>query len=133
MNLKSWSGRVVGALPVFFLTLLLGACDASSRNGLLPAADFVADAGQGERLFRSNCARCHGPAGSGSRQGPPLVDPVYRPGHHADLAFFWAVKDGVRQHHWQFGDMPPIAGLSAEDVANIVAYVRAEQRRQGIR
>ncbi len=118
--------------------LLLAACErqekaATAEKKPLPPAGFVADAGVGERLFRAHCARCHGPGAMGSDQGPPLVHSVYRPAHHADLAFYWAVKDGVRQHHWHFGDMPAIKGLSAEDVANIIAYVRAEQRKNGIR
>ncbi len=120
------------------LMILLSACDqqdgkATVRQKLLPPAGFVADANQGERLFRAHCARCHGQTAMGSNQGPPLVNAIYRPTHHADLAFYWAVKDGVRRHHWQFGDMPAIEGLSPEDVANIVAYVRGEQRKNGIR
>ncbi|HHH48569.1 MAG TPA: cytochrome c [Gammaproteobacteria bacterium] len=120
------------------LTVLLAACEGQdgetvAQQKLLPPAGFVADANQGERLFRAHCARCHGQAGMGSDQGPPLVHSVYRPAHHADLAFYWAVKDGVRQHHWHFGDMPAIEGLAPEDVAHIIAYVRGEQRNNGIR
>lgn len=99
----------------------------------MPAPDFVADADRGETLFHSHCSRCHGKAASGTDHGPPLIHPIYRPGHHADLTFYWAAKDGVKQHHWQFGDMPPVSGVSPEDVGNIVAYVRREQRRAGIR
>ncbi len=124
------------------LVLLLSACDrpgdgsgdgSTARQNFFPAADYVADAAKGDRLFRINCAHCHGPRATGSRQGPPLVNAIYRPAHHADLSFYWAVKDGARQHHWQFGDMPPISGVSAEEVADIIAYVRQEQRKKGIR
>jgi len=120
------------------LAVLLTACDqqggkTTAEQKLLPAAGFVADVGKGETLFRANCARCHGQGAMGSDQGPPLVNAIYRPAHHADLAFYWAVRDGVRRHHWQFGDMPPIKGLSPEGVANIIAYVRGEQRKNGIR
>ncbi len=66
-------------------------------------------------------------------KGPPLIHDIYRPGHHADLSFHWAVKDGTKQHHWHFGDMPPIADVSPEQVGHIIAYVRREQRRAGIR
>lgn len=48
------------------------------------------------------------------------------------MAFQMAVAQGVRAHHWPFGDMPPQAGLTREDVGNIVAYVRALQRANGI-
>ncbi|MGR3582900.1 MAG: c-type cytochrome, partial [Pseudooceanicola nanhaiensis] len=43
-----------------------------------------------------------------------------------------AVQNGVRAHHWKFGDMPPQTGLTPSDVANIVAYVRELQRANGI-
>lgn len=130
--------RTQPIVAVVMFMALLAACErpegeAAAQQKLLPPADFVADAGKGERLFRAQCARCHGQGGMGSDQGPPLVHSVYRPAHHADLAFYWAVKNGVHRHHWQFGDMPAIKGLSPEDVANIVAYVRGEQRKHGIR
>jgi hypothetical protein len=43
-----------------------------------------------------------------------------------------AVKNGVRAHHWRFGDMPPVEGVSDEDATKIVAYVRELQRANGI-
>lgn len=44
-----------------------------------------------------------------------------------------AVKYGSRQHHRRFGDMRPVEGLTLDNVAHITAYVRAEQRKAGIR
>lgn len=41
--------------------------------------------------------------------------------------------DGTRAHHWQFGDMKPVPGLTPDDVAYITAYVRVKQRTAGIR
>jgi len=35
-------------------------------------------------------------------------------------------------HHWQFGHMPPVPGLSQKDVAKIIAFVRELQRANGI-
>lgn len=117
--------------------LITSACDKPTPEQVrarqhLPAPGFVADAGKGEQLFRTNCARCHGAQARGTNQGPPLIHPVYRPGHHADLTFHWAVSRGARQHHWQFGDMPPLPGVSPEEVGHIIAYVRREQRKAGI-
>jgi hypothetical protein len=43
-----------------------------------------------------------------------------------------AVRYGVRAHHWPYGDMKALPGLGPDDVAHIVAFVRAEQRKAGI-
>jgi mono/diheme cytochrome c family protein len=87
---------------------------------------------EGERLFDANCAACHGPRGTGTDHGPPLVHIIYEPNHHSDAAFQLAAKNGVRAHHWTFGDMPPVPGVTSEQVTEIVAYVRWLQRQAGI-
>ncbi len=94
--------------------------------------DTAADPERGSELFAMHCAVCHGPAGTGSMAGPPLVNEIYEPGHHSDEAFQLAVAQGVRAHHWSFGDMPPISGLNRNDVADIIAYIRDLQREAGI-
>ena len=43
-----------------------------------------------------------------------------------------AVRFGVIAHHWTFGDMPPVEGLSDEQVAAIVDWIRERQRAAGI-
>ncbi|MCB1509025.1 MAG: cytochrome c [Hyphomicrobiaceae bacterium] len=86
----------------------------------------------GAALFAENCARCHGAQAQGTDAGPPLVHPVYEPSHHGDVAFLLAVRNGVRAHHWPYGNMPPLPGVSDQAVAEIVAHVRALQRAAGI-
>ena len=87
----------------------------------------------GKRGYDAVCAACHGANGQGRDDiAPPLVHRIYEPSHHGDMAFLLAVRQGVRAHHWQFGDMPPVAGLTDDDVTKIVAYVRAVQRANGI-
>ncbi len=87
----------------------------------------------GQRAFEAKCAACHGENAAGrDGSGPPLVHVIYEPSHHADGAFALAVANGARAHHWSFGDMPPVDGLTGSDVANIVAYVRTLQRANGI-
>ena len=86
----------------------------------------------GKAAFDSNCAECHGQNGSGSDKGPPLIHRVYHPGHHGDAAFALAIKVGVRQHHWRFGDMPPLPPARAPDIQVIVQYIRELQRANGI-
>jgi len=92
-----------------------------------------ADALEGATIYEANCKACHGDNAAG-RNGvaPPLVHSLYRQGHHADIAFWLAARDGVRSHHWLFGDMPPVAGITREQVDKIVVYIRALQRTNGI-
>lgn len=86
----------------------------------------------GEKKFNTYCARCHGPQATGTDHGPPLVHKIYEPNHHGDAAFHRAAAGGVRAHHWQFGDMPKIEGVTSEDVDQIVKYIRWLQRQAGI-
>lgn len=87
----------------------------------------------GARIFTAVCAECHGASAGGHEgKGPPLVHRIYEPSHHADEAFQRAVAHGVRSHHWPFGDMPPVKGLTRADVAAVLAWVRAVQRANGI-
>lgn len=96
------------------------------------AATSPPELAQGKTLFAQNCSVCHGPAGDGTTQGPPLVDIIYEPNHHADAAFILAARNGVRAHHWRFGDMPPVPGVTDEIVLEIVGYIRWLQRQVGI-
>ena len=129
--------KITTAVTIISIVILTTACDkpdpaAVRQRQHLPAPGFVADAAKGANLFRSTCARCHGDDARGTNQGPPLIHQVYRPGHHADLSFHWAVSRGAKQHHWQFGDMPALKDVSPESVGHIIAWVRAEQRKAGI-
>ncbi len=86
----------------------------------------------GQALFQRSCVSCHGDWARGTEQGPPLVHIYYEPSHHADIAFLRAAQMGVRAHHWNFGDMPPVAGVTPEDIVAITAYIRWLQREAGI-
>ena len=91
-----------------------------------------AEHSRGETLYDANCAACHGPKGTGTAQGPPLVHVIYEPGHHGDASFHVAVQRGVVAHHWRFGNMPPQPQVGADEVAPIIGYVRWLQRQAGI-
>ncbi len=91
------------------------------------------NAATGQSIFENACASCHGTNAAGKEgAGPPLIHVIYEPNHHADEAFQRAVALGVKSHHWRFGDMPPVEGLTRGDVAMIVAYIRELQRANGI-
>ena len=131
----------------FFLSLLLVAMvgcgeesapeyEARESSGAEGASEsgpaLSSTAREGEELFNANCSVCHGLNAAGTNQGPTLIDRIYHPGHHPDFSFRNAVSKGVRQHHWVFGDMPPAAGVSSDDVEKIICYVREVQRTNGI-
>lgn len=110
---------------------------ASLANGAIVSVSLpvqLSDQEQmGNRAYDAVCAACHGANAQGQEGvAPPLVHRIYEPNHHGDMAFVLAAQNGVRAHHWKFGDMPPVEGVTKADVLNIVTYVRALQRENGI-
>ena len=96
-------------------------------------ASFSEQEQMGRRAFDAACASCHGTNAQGRQNiAPPLVHKIYEPSHHGDAAFILAAQNGVRAHHWRFGDMPPVQGVTRAEVMDIVAYVRALQRENDI-
>ena len=108
------------------------ACSQSETNPTGAAGPAPAELQGGEQKFAANCSACHGAGGIGTTQGPPLVHKVYEPNHHGDAAFQRAAANGVKAHHWQFGDMPKIDAVKPDDVEQIVKYVRWLQKQAGI-
>ena len=87
----------------------------------------------GKLAFGVKCASCHGTNAAGQDGiAPPLVHIIYEPGHHGDEAFQRAAAIGVRAHHWPFGNMPAVEGITRGDVKMITSYVRELQRANGI-
>lgn len=111
---------------------------SQSRTGMAGAAEDIRvqvmpqELKPGEEKFNVYCSRCHGLQGKGTDHGPPLVHKIYEPNHHGDFAFQRAAAQGVRAHHWRFGNMPKIDGVTSEDVTEIIQYVRWLQRQAGI-
>jgi mono/diheme cytochrome c family protein len=126
MRFMAWTG-------LYCACLTTGGALAANRPGAgSPQTVVPAEVQAGEAKFKTNCARCHGERGIGTKQGPPLVHKIYEPNHHGDLAFQRAAANGVRAHHWNFGDMPRIETVTPDDVAQITQYVRWLQRQAGI-
>lgn len=87
----------------------------------------------GQLAFENSCATCHGKNGAGGTgKAPPLIHPIYEPGHHPDSSFVSAATKGVQAHHWGFGNMPPVTGITVKDVELIALYIREIQRANGI-
>ena len=137
-----WIAIVVAGLGVLAYWWQSGPQDPPAAGPVTPGgaivtvalpASFSPNAAVGQTIYTAKCADCHGENAVG-RDGaaPPLVHKIYEPSHHGDEAFQRAVAVGVRQHHWSFGDMAPVEGLTRGDVAMIIAYIRELQRANGI-
>ncbi len=138
------ASKVIAVAIVATVVLLtMAACGGESSpqpigdgsNGGVTPATVPAEpdsARSGEELFNANCSACHGVGATGTDAGPPLIHEIYEPGHHPDFSIRNAVNQGVLQHHWFFGNMLPVAGLSSDDVEKIICYIREAQRDGGI-
>lgn len=116
---------LIGAVAL----LMAGCGNSKGPSGPVPKAP--AELAKGEKLFNDNCAGCHGPGARGTDRGPTFLSKIYEPNHHADIAFRMAPQNGVRAHHWNFGDMPKIA-VAPEEVDQIISYIRWLQKEAGI-
>lgn len=121
---------LVLGLGVFALKFIGGS--SSDTKVTVKVPDLSPEAFQGKAVFVANCTQCHGQNAGGTDKGPPLVHDIYNPGHHADGAFFLAVKKGVRQHHWPYGNMPPQLQVAENKIPSIIRYVRELQQANGI-
>ncbi|MYB16910.1 MAG: c-type cytochrome [Chloroflexi bacterium] len=141
-------GRRIGRLSilgaiVFAIAGILIACgqqaaDPSEYGGAAVDLTVVTDielspgAKAGEAVFAGNCAACHGAGAAGTYAGPTLIHQLYHPNHHSDGSIRVAAAAGVRQHHWNFGDMPPVAGISPVQIEQVICYVREIQFANGV-
>ena len=124
-------GVLLGGIGIM-ISQALGPNGTGTATVEVKVPRLSAMAGLGAQAFKANCAACHGANAGGSDKGPPLIHDIYNPGHHGDAAFYRAAKLGVRAHHWQFGNMPPRPGVSNQQLALIVRYIRELQQANGI-
>jgi mono/diheme cytochrome c family protein len=123
-----WIRVALGAVAVLVLTACGSSTDTGDK-GISPQDPGLVAEGAG--MYQASCASCHGGDLRGTDRGPSFLSIVYEPGHHSDVAFLFAVQRGTNAHHWRFGDMPRIDGVTPEDVDAIVAFVRETQRVEG--
>jgi cytochrome c len=123
-----WLVVAAVGIGVLAITIILSGDDTVE----VTVPGLSAEARQGQALFTKTCTECHGENASGSDRGPPLIHDTYNPGHHDDRAFYRAASHGVRQHHWPYGDMPPQPGISRNEMAKIIRFVRETQAANGI-
>lgn len=136
--------KTLAVIPLWIISAQVGA-QAASTPGMIghqmgdsterreiktPRVPFKYAVGMNK--FRTLCSSCHGKWAEGSEQGPPLLHNFYVPSHHSDSAFYSAALEGVRAHHWKYGDMPKVEGATTKDVEKIVPFVRWLQQANGI-
>jgi mono/diheme cytochrome c family protein len=131
---------VVAAVAALALALGAVACggdDEGEGAGLAAdtattgSAGGTADLTLGEDVYQSRCAACHGDDLRGTERGPSQLSIVYQPSHHPDASYVAAITQGSASHHWDFGDMPPVEGLSEDEIASVIAYIRSVQDAEG--
>lgn len=117
---RPWSVALIVIAP------LVSACGGGGTTAV-PSGRPTDGAG----LYAASCAACHGGDLRGTELGPSLLSIVYEPGHHPDEAFRSAIRNGAPAHHWNFGDMPPVTGLTDEEIELVIAQVRSVQETEG--
>jgi mono/diheme cytochrome c family protein len=102
-----------------------------STNSAPPGQATGSAEPNGADIYAASCSSCHGEDLRGTDKGPSHLSIVYEPNHHGDDSFRSAIANGAPQHHWSFGDMEPVEGLSEAQVDAVIAFVRDEQQRLG--
>jgi len=102
----------------------------SSREGIPPApTNLQASVEEGDKLFGTECAMCHGMDGhtptDNGRWMYPRASDLTSPGvqRYSDGELFWLVKNGIR-----LSGMPAFGRVeSDEHIWNLVHYLRTMQ------
>ena len=86
---------------------------------------LLGDSAEGRGLFEERCAGCHGTAGGGTVAGPTLLADWLAESAFSDDDMAGIIKGGM-------GPMPPFRWLDAQEMADVVAYVRELQQLAGL-
>ena len=109
---------VRGVVILGMLVILVGSILLSQRKTLLPARP--ADPQLGERIFRQNCAVCHGSNAGGSDFAPPL-NRMGHADHHPDWELYMFIAEGKVG----FTQMPAWKErLSDREIRSVIAYIK---------
>ncbi len=117
---------------IVVMAIAAGASAAQGQDKQIIVPPLSGDLLAGQKVFGRYCQSCHGLNASGTDKGPTLLHRVYHPGHHNDASIYVAVRRGSRQHHWRFGSMKPVDGISDAEIAQVIAYIRAMQKANGL-
>lgn len=119
------AGAVLLAFSLLLgVTVSFGGSDTQNPEQQAVVLQVPFNLAHGQQKYLRMCTECHGEWGRGTDQGPPLLHDYYKPSHHSDQSFLRAILRGSPQHHWNFGDMPPVDGATVEDARQVIGYVR---------
>jgi mono/diheme cytochrome c family protein len=113
---------------VCFTVVLLACGQSDSASTTVP---LDVDETDGATIYQARCAACHGDDLRGTDKGPTQLSIVYEPNHHSDDSYRSAIRNGAAEHHFNFGDMEPVADITDEQIESVIAYVRAQQALLG--
>ena len=132
MNIKMIAAlAVVIAAAYAAWSLFSGPSKASTETSSIIIPEFSQGAQSGQIAYEKYCASCHGINAAGTEKGPPFLHAYYNAGHHGDAAFENATIWGARAHHWPFGDMEPVEGITEVEIRDVIKYVRELQAANG--
>lgn len=100
---------------------------------LFPLTSYAADLEKGKTLFEQRCASCHGNEGKGDGPAAQGFPANMKPRNLAEGKFKAATDDAKFKELLTKGGaslglsplMPPQAGLSDDDLNNIIAFVHS--------
>jgi mono/diheme cytochrome c family protein len=93
---------------------------AVKKNPLAEKAELAAG---GRKLFKRNCAECHGEAGQGLKKAADLQLAVVQ--EQTDGALYWKITNGNPDH-----GMPSFSGIPELQRWQIVLYLRSLKRSE---
>lgn len=120
-------------LTLLTMALAIGMAVAACGGDDLSGASLapIPVGADGAAVYEARCASCHGDDLRGTDKGPSQLSIVYEPNHHGDDTYRSAIRNGVPQHHWGFGDMPAIEDISDDQIELVIAYIRSQQETLG--
>ncbi|MFQ3316588.1 MAG: mono/diheme cytochrome c family protein [Candidatus Poriferisodalaceae bacterium] len=124
-NLNAKGAKVAAIV----IALLLGGC--AQNNQTAETSGLLAVNADGATVYQARCASCHGSDLRGSDNGPSQLSIVYEPGHHGDDSYRSAIRNGVGQHHWAFGNMPAVPDITDEQIERVIIFIRTQQDELG--
>ncbi|BCE00778.1 c-type cytochrome [Marinicellulosiphila megalodicopiae] len=72
---------------------------------------------------QQGCNACHGEKLEGGLKGPPIIFALYSPSSHSDARLDKSIRQGVKQDHWYFGDMPGYPDMSKQDMKQLINFI----------